>query len=213
MRAHFYTCRINKKRDYWRVVVRIFAIVPSRVREENVRVLKAVSRIEKPAKNSGKLRDRCLVFQLRSILVRFAAHTCRKRASNEDNRFLIEYNKAESHSYSQSAFPEKERPRAEKTESEKLSTLRTKKTHAAHLSRCKKTHSLGFKSVLNHTPDDRERENNLLLLCLLRAFACVSEDALFEAKFVAIFEGKFWTKVSEKTCTQTCATIRFSYER
>ena len=69
------------------------------------------------------------------------------------------------------------------------------------------------KSVLNHTPDDRERENNLLLLLLLRAFVCVSEDALFEAKFVAIFEGKFWTKVSEKTCTQTCATIRFSYER
>ena len=142
MRAHFYTCRINKKRDYWRVVVRIFAIVPSRVREENVRVLKAVSRIEKPAKNSGKLRDRCFVVQLRSILVRFAAHTCRKRASNEDNRFLIEYNKAESHSYYQSAFPEKERPRAEKTESETLST-RTKKTHAAYLSRCKKTYSLG----------------------------------------------------------------------
>ena len=142
MRAHFYTCRRNKKRDL-RVVVRIFAIVPSRVREENVRVLKTVSRIEKPAKNSGKLRDRCLVFQLRSILVRFAAHTCRKRASNEDNRFLIEYNKAESHSYSQSAFPEKERPRAEKTdESEKRST-RTKKTHAAYLSRCKKTYSLG----------------------------------------------------------------------
>ena len=138
MRAHFYTCRINKKRDYLRVVVRIFAIVPSRVHEENVCVLKAVSRIEKPAKNSGKLRDRCLVFQLRSILVRFAAYTYRKRASNEDNRFLIEYNKAESHSYSQSAFPEKERPRAEKTESEKLSTLRTKKTHAACLSRCKK---------------------------------------------------------------------------
>ena len=143
MRAHFYTCRINKKRDYWRVVVRIFAIVPSRVREENVRVLKTVSRIEKPAKNSGKLRDRCLVFQLRSILVRFAACTYRKRASNEDNRFSIEYNKAESHSYSQSAFPEKERPRAEKTdESEKRST-RTKKTHAAYLSRCKKTYSLG----------------------------------------------------------------------
>ena len=72
------------------MVVRIFAIVPSRIHEENVCVLKAVSRIEKPAKNSGKLRDRCLVFQLRSILVRFAACTYRKRASNEDNRFLIE---------------------------------------------------------------------------------------------------------------------------
>ena len=47
------------------------------------------------------------------------------------------------------------------------------------------------KSVLNHTPDDRERENNLLLLLLLRAFVwCVSEDALFEAKAFAVFEGK-----------------------
>ena len=45
--------------------------------------------------------------------------------------------------------------------------------------------------LLNHNPDDRERENNLLLLLLLRAFVwCVSEDALFEAKAFAVFEGK-----------------------
>ena len=72
--------------------------------------------------------------------------------------------------------------------------------------------------LLNHTPDDRERENNLLLLLLLRAFVwCVSEDALFEAKAFAVFEGKkeqsFASKVSEKTCTQICAIRGFSYER
>ena len=44
--------------------------------------------------------------------------------------------------------------------------------------------------MLNHTPDDRERENNLLLLLLLRAFVCVSEDALFEAKLLLFLKAK-----------------------
>jgi hypothetical protein len=70
------------------------------------------------------------------------------------------------------------------------------------------------KSVLNHTPDDRERENNLLLL-LLRAFVCVSEDALFEAKLLLFLKAKkeqsFGQKFQRKPAHK-CA-IRFSYER
>ena len=70
------------------------------------------------------------------------------------------------------------------------------------------------KSVLNHTPDDRERENNLLLH-LLRAFVCVSEDALFEAKLLLFLKAKkeqsFGQKFQRKPAHK-CA-IRFSYER
>ena len=62
--------------------------------------------------------------------------------------------------------------------------------------------------MLNHTPDDRERENNLLLL-LLRAFVCVSEDALFEAKLLLFLKAKkeqsfgrrFQRKI-ERKCTR-----------
>jgi hypothetical protein len=71
------------------------------------------------------------------------------------------------------------------------------------------------KSVLNHTPDDGERENNLLLLLLLRAFVCVSEDALFEAKLLLFLKAKkeqsFGQKFQRKPAHK-CA-IRFSYER